>query len=94
MTRPHLTLTTQLIRLSKHPLGLKEAAILFASVDGVTAPELANAFNEHNDNIRGRLSHLMSKGLIRSEDGGGAFVTYHPTGSGLEVIKSAYTQTP
>ena len=94
MTRPHLTLTTQLLRLAKHPLGLKEAALLFAVVDGATVPEIIAATGDHADNVRGRLGGLMLKGLLMSENRGGEFITYLPTPSGLELIRGAFVQQP
>jgi hypothetical protein len=94
MTHPHLTLTSQLLRLAKHPLGLKEAALLFAVVDGATVPEIISVTGDHQDNVRGRLGGLMMKGLLMSENRGGEFITYLPTPSGMELIRSAYVQSP
>lgn len=85
MTKQHLTLTTQLIRLSKNKVGMKESALLFATADGATLKELCAATRECRETVKGRLRGATVKGLIECLDG-----SYCPTEKGWKIIASAF----
>lgn len=86
-------LITALIALSKHRVGVKEAAILLLCSGGRNTPDLAEATGDDISEIRGRLQSLVRKKLVVSKDySPSGHVNYHPTPDGLRIIEATTNQ--
>lgn len=88
MTQDQLTFTIRLIRLSRQRVGIKEAALLFALVDGADIGTLAQALRESKDTVKGKLFVLRSKKLAEAKCDPKGKYTYHLTARGKDIVNN------
>jgi DNA-binding MarR family transcriptional regulator len=75
-----------LTRLSKHKVGVAEAATLFAAEGGKSGKQIAAITRTTAPTVKGRLGALRKKTLIHSRYLKDGTVIYSPTLAGQQII--------
>jgi DNA-binding MarR family transcriptional regulator len=82
-----MRITTALVRLSRQPIGLKEASALFQFADGPkTVSKLATLMGMHKDTVKSRVMILRKKGLIQTNEVTEGAASYVLTPKGESII--------
>jgi hypothetical protein len=85
--------TLALLRMSKHTIGTKEAAVLFLCMDGATSPQVARITGCSNVCAAGRINVLRAKKLLYNSTHTAGFAKYYPTERGRKIIDATLNQT-
>lgn len=86
MNERHHKLTKQLNRLANSNIGIREAALLFAMIDGVTIECLNTLIGTDKNTLKGRINALRTKKLIQSEYNPQGLAVYRPSPIGKKII--------
>jgi DNA-binding MarR family transcriptional regulator len=82
-----MRITTALVRLSRQPIGLKEASALFQFADGPkTVSKLATLMGMHKETVKSRVMILRKKGLIQTNEITEGVASYTLTIKGKNII--------
>ncbi len=84
-------LRAQLLRLSQHQIGLREAALLF-NINGATTETLAKLTGDDKETVRGRIGTLRAKKLVTGKFNEAGHVVYSLTTTGQEIINSTLSE--
>lgn len=85
----HIEFTTALIRLSRHRVGIAEAATLFTIAEGATGQQVAKATSVTPDLAKARLRVLRGKRLVEMEERPEANI-YRPSSRGMSIIRDTF----
>lgn len=85
----HVEFTTALVRLSRHRIGIAEAATLFVTAEGATAQQVARATGITPGLATARLRVLRGKCLVDMQERHDGNL-YRPSSRGQAIIRDAF----